>query len=126
MDYNNSLKTLNQLIGKMRTSATIWTIIGLIQLVCGLFTIVFGYGLATIIIGIWNLVQAGRVRKAAKKYSEDPKGIVAYVDAQSSGILALIINLVLGAIIGIIGSIYDISTHNFALSHRNELMEIDH
>lgn len=125
MENNNSLRTFNQLLGKMRTSATIWTIIGLIQLVCGLFTIIFGYGLATIIIGIWNLVQSGRVRKAAKRFSEDPRGIVAYIDAQSSGILALIINLVLGAIIGIVGSIYDISTHNFALANRSELMEID-
>lgn len=122
-DPNTALRTLTS---KLKTSATIWTAIGIYQIVAGVFLLIFGYGLLSIILGIWNIVQSSKARKNAEYFQRNPVGIVSFFEAnKSSSIIRLIINLVFGAIIGVIGSIYDLSINNYVLSHRDAFAALE-
>ena len=115
------MTVVSTLTGKWRTSATIWTIIGVFQIIGGLFTILMAIGIAPLALGIWNIVQANKMRTAANQFSSNPAGILRYADSSNNGVLELIINFIFGAFFGIIGAIYDISTENYAKAHRQEL-----
>lgn len=117
VDPNTALRTLTS---KLRTSANIWTAIGIYQIVVGLMLLIFGYGLLSLILGIWNIVQSSKARKNAAYFQANPVGIVSFFEAgRTSTIIGVIINLVFGAIFGVIGSVYDLSVNNYVLSHRD-------
>ena len=123
--YGSPMAVVSTLVGKWRTSATIWTIIGVIQILTGLFTILLAIGIAPLALGIWNIVQASKMRNAANQFSSNPAGILRYADACNNGVLELIINFIFGAFFGIIGAIFDISTENYAKAHRQELWQAE-
>lgn len=123
--YGSPMAIVATLTGKWRTSATIWTIIGVFQIISGLFTILFAIGIAPLALGIWNIVQANKMRTAANRFTANPAGILRYADASNNGVLELIINFIFGAFFGIIGAIFDISTENYAKAHRQELWQAE-
>lgn len=60
VDPNTALRTLTS---KLRTSANIWTAIGIYQIVAGLMLLIFGYGRLSLIQDIWNIMQSSKSRK---------------------------------------------------------------
>lgn len=121
--YNNfSQPVLDKAVKKIRTSATIWTIIGIFQIVFGMMMIILGYGFLAIIMGIWNLVQAGKKRRNADFFQKDHSNIVNFYESQTVMLIVFAaLNLIFGAIFGVIGSIYDLSVRGYVLAHRKEL-----
>ena len=119
-------KAFTTLAGKIRTSCTIWTVIGIYQIVIGVFLLFFGYGLLSLILGIWNLVQSSKNRKTAAAFLTNPVGIVDYYESsKSSTIIGIIINLVFGAVFGVFGSLYELSVDNYVLSHRDAFKALE-
>ena len=117
-----SQSVLDTAVKKIRTSATIWKIIGIFQIVLGVMLIFLGYGFLTIIMGIWNIVQAGKRRKNADFFQKDHSNIVNHYEAQTVMLIVFAaLNLIFGCIFGVIGSIYDLSVRGYILSHRKEL-----
>lgn len=114
---------VQQLLSKMKTSAAIWTFVGISQIVLGFFLIVLGYGVVTIIVGIWNLSQCKKMRQAINRFQNTPAGLTSYFTYYRSGVGALLVNLLLGAFIGIIGSLYDMGISSMA---KNNLQQISY
>lgn len=109
---------------KTRTSANIWTVIGILQIVIGFFTLIIGYGVVLILIGIWNLVAGGNSRKLAHQIDacNNPQAgamiVAAFDKSLTSHIVFIFINLFLGGVIGVIGNLYHTSLRSEVLSKR--------
>lgn len=113
-------------VKKMRTSATLWTVIAVYQILAGLATICYGYGILPICLGIYNLVQCSRERSNASAFESAPAGIVGYFESRGTSLIVfMILNLIVGAVVGVIGSLYDMHVRNTALSLRGQLLDAE-
>ena len=76
---------LDKFVSKMKISSTIWLILGIYQCVIGLPLIMFfGYGLTTIGLGVWNIIQSQKKKKMAEQYYQNPTGIVAAMESSQT------------------------------------------
>ncbi len=117
---------VSRITGRLRTCATIWLVIGIIQICVGLPLICVGYGILPVALGIWNIVQSNKKKNLAIYFNQNPVGIVNYFDNEGTMLIVfLIINLFAGAIIGVVASIYELIVRNDALSYRRELLDIE-
>ena len=69
VDPDIALRTLTS---KLRTSANLWTAIGIYQIFMGIILLIFGYGVLSLILGIWNIVQSSKARKNAAYFQSNP------------------------------------------------------
>ena len=117
---------LRTAVRKMKTSATIWTLIAIYQIIAGIITLLFGYGVLVLIMGIWNAVQSSKMRKNAAHYARNPYGITnAFESGKAMVIVFLFLNFFLGAFLGVIGSIYDLTLYSYVGSHKHSLLELE-
>ena len=107
-------------VSKMKISSTIWLILGIYQCVIGLPLIMFfGYGLTTIGLGVWNIIQSQKKKKMAEQYYQNPTGIVAAMESsQTLVIVFLLLNVFFGGFLGVAGAIYDLTIISFVTSNR--------
>ena len=92
---SNVTKTLSE---REKISAIIWVVIGAMQVLSGL----------CIIAGIWNLYCAYTRFKQSKAVLNPWPGMVEQYDKSLTGIIiSIVINLILGGIIGVAGALYD-------------------
>lgn len=114
--YKQCAQTLAE---RERLSAIIWLVIGIIQ--CITF--------AGIICGVWNIYVAICRFKQAKMVQTPYPGLVkSYENWMTGIIIGLVMNLILGGVIGVACSIFDmIGIRGYVLEHRNEFeaMEAD-
>ena len=69
------------------------------------------------IIGVLNIISAVQDMEYSKTLLEKPNGIVAKFESLTGPVITLVYNLVIGGIIGVVGSIY------YFLAIRNYVME---
>ena len=69
------------------------------------------------IIGVLNIISAVQDMEYSKTLLEKPNGIVAKFENLTGPVITLVYNLVIGGIIGVVGSIY------YFLAIRNYVME---
>lgn len=119
------MSVVQTLTGKWSTSATIWSIIGWYQIIVGVVTLIVGYGVVALILGIWNVKNSSNLRKAARQYRQNPVGIVRFADSMGSGVVSLLLNLFLGAFFGVIGSLYDMGASRYAKANRDLLVQAE-
>lgn len=113
---------LDNVYKKIENSYTLWLVIAIAQIVIGTVTICAGYGLFTLGLGIWNIVNASTCKKNLDFFKTNPENIVPYYDSrQSSLIVMLVLNLLLGALFGCVAMIYDLSLRTYIMDHRHEL-----
>ena len=122
-DY--SINAYRTYLSKMDSAATLWLIIGILQIVIGLCTVVVFWGFVLIGIGIWNIVQSNSEKKAVKYFRQTSSGITRYIDTQSSGIGALLVNIFLGAWLGIIAAAMDMSARTYGQNNRMAIREVE-
>lgn len=114
--------TVDILTARMRTLSTAWLVIGIIQIVSGVCSLCVVVGIAPLALGIYNVVQSSKIRKTAEGFEQWPVGIFDYfMQRETSVIVLLILNLVLGFVFGIIGSILEFWVKGYATDHREEL-----
>lgn len=95
------------------TAAIVWLIIGIIQLIT---TIGF-------IVGIWNIVVSIKRFKYAKSLTENqPPVYNTYANSQTTLIIFGVLNLFLGAVIGVAGVGYDFYIRSYVMKNK-ELYE---
>lgn len=97
-DRQTLLNTLSQ---RLNTGAVIWIVIGVLQLVVG-----FLWSWWTAIVGVLNIVSSIKDMDYAKKIFTNQNGIVATFEPVAGPIITLVYNVLVGGIIGVIGSIY--------------------
>ena len=125
VDAGYAVQTYRAFISKKSNAATMWLIIGILQIVVGVFTLYIVYGLFPIGIGIWNIVASNSERKAVKHFRTTSSGITSYVESQGSYVVELLVNIFLGTWIGIIASIYDMSASNYGKKNRAAMYEVE-
>ena len=92
---------MNTLSQRVNTNAIIWLVIGILQIIGGIFINWF-----LLIVGVLNIISSVQDMKYSKVLLEKPTGVVAKFESLTGPIITLIYNLVIGGIIGVIGSIY--------------------
>lgn len=103
---------LNTLSQRLNTNGIIWFVIGILQILGGIFINWF-----LLIVGVLNIISSVQDMKYSKTLLENSTGIVAKFEPLTGPIITLVYNLVIGGVIGVIGSIY----YFFAI--RNYVME---
>lgn len=98
VDLTQLLNTLSQ---RLNTNGIIWLVIGILQIISGIFI-----NWVLIIIGVLNVVSSIQDMNYSKTLLENPKGIVSKFESLTGPIITLIYNLVFGGVIGVVGSIY--------------------
>lgn len=120
-----SMGLVASITSRMRTCATIWKVIGIIQIICGACTLIFGYGVVALFLGIWNVVQSSKLRKSAAYFDQTPVGIVNFFESRGTIIIVFLVLNLLGSLLGVVGSIYELILRSDVMSHRNELFQIE-
>ena len=98
VDRNELLNTLSQ---RVNTNSIIWLVIGILQILGGIFISWF-----MLIVGVLNIISSVQDMKYSKTVLENPKGIIARFEPLTGPIITLIYNLLIGGVIGVAGSIY--------------------
>lgn len=86
---------------KVKTNGIIWLVIGIVQIVAGLFLNWF-----LLVVGALNIISSVQDMNYSKTMLEDSSGIVEKYEPLTGPIITLIYNLIFGGVIGVIGSIY--------------------
>lgn len=103
---------LNTLSQRLNTNGIIWLVIGILQILGGLFINWF-----LLIVGVLNIISSIQDMQYSKTLLENPTGIIAKFEPVTGPIITLVYNLVIGGVIGVVGSIY------YFLAVRNYVME---
>lgn len=105
---------VNKLVVWMYISFALWICIVVIQLVIGLVTLVFGYGVTTLLLMGYNLFGCIRYFKniqIIKHYhtKQDAVNLVNYFEKSITPCwIFMFLNLVLGGFIGFVGNLLDL------------------
>jgi len=103
---------LNTLSQRLNTNGIIWLVIGILQILGGIFINWF-----LLIVGVLNIISSVQDMQYSKALLENPTGIVAKFEPLTGPIITLVYNLVIGGVIGVAGSIY------YFVAIRNYVME---
>ena len=112
---------VRRLSERIQANAIIWLVIGGLQILLGLIDAWF-----TLIIGVLNLLSAFKDLNYSKTVLENPTGIVRNYEPLTGPIVTLIYNLLIGGVIGVVGSIYYfIGLRGFVMRNRSAFEEIE-
>lgn len=112
---------LNTLSQRLNTNGIIWLVIGVLQILGGLFLNWF-----LLIVGVLNIVSSIQDMNYSKTLQEDPTGIVAKFEPITGPVITLIYNLVIGGVIGVVGSIYYfVAIRNYVMENKKFFSSLD-
>lgn len=117
----DSATLLNTLSQRVNTNGIIWLVIGILQILGGLFLNWF-----LLIVGVLNIISSIQDMNYSKTLLENPTGIVAKFDPIAGPIITLIYNLVIGGVIGVVGSIYYfVAIRNYVMENKQFFASLD-
>ncbi len=117
-DSSTLVTTLSE---RMKIDAIIWIIIAALQIIGGIFLDWF-----LLIVGVANIVTAVNDLKYSKEVLENQSGIVAKFEPLVSPIIILAYNLIIGGVIGVIGSVYYfIAVRGFVMANKEAFAAMD-
>ncbi len=117
-DTNVLLQTLSQ---RLNTNGIIWLVIGILQVLGGLFLEWF-----LLIVGVLNIISSIQDMQYSKTLLQNPTGIVAKFTPLVGPIITLVYNLVIGGVIGVIGSIYYfVAIRNYVMENKQAFASFD-
>lgn len=117
----NSFDMLNTLSSRLNINGIIWLVIGILQIFGGIFINWF-----LLIVGTLNIISSIQDINYSKTMLEKPEGIVNKFEPLTGPVVILIYNLLIGGIVGIIGSIYYfIAVRNFVLENKEYFLKFD-
>lgn len=112
---------LSQYISRVKTNGIIWTVIGSVQILLG---ILFNWWI--LIVGVLNIITGIRDITNSGQISNNPKGIVQAHESVVGPVITLIYNLLIGGLIGVIGSIYYfIAIRGMVMEHKAQFLTME-
>ena len=112
---------LNTLSQRLNTNGIIWLVIGILQILGGIFINWF-----LLIVGVLNIISSVQDMQYSKTLLENPNGIVAKFEPITAPIITLVYNLVIGGVIGVIGSIhYFFAIRNYVMENKQFFASLD-
>lgn len=122
--YNQSVDgtaLLNTLSQRLNTNGIIWLVIGILQILGGIFIDWF-----FLIVGVLNIISSVQDMQYSKTLLENPTGIVAKFEPIVGPVITLIYNLVIGGVIGVVGSIYYfVAIRNYVMENKSFFASLD-
>lgn len=107
-------KLVQQLSQRININGIIWLVIGILQIFGGIF---FNWFL--LIVGVLNIISALNDISYSKTVLKNQSGIVSKFEPLAGSIITLVYNLVIGGVIGVIGSIYYfVQIRNFVMENK--------
>ena len=114
-------KLINQLSARLKINGIVWIGVASLQILAGVFGAWF-----TLFVGALNMWSAITDIKNSKQILSNPYGIVAAYEPLTNPIIILIYNLLIGGVIGVIGSIYYlVFVRGFVMKHKQEFLAIE-
>jgi hypothetical protein len=105
----------------VKTNGIIWLVIGILQVLCGIFL-----NWVFLIVGVLNIISSVQDMNYSKELLEKPVGIVAKFEPIVGPIITLIYNLVIGGVIGVVGSIYYfVAIRNYVMENKQYFASLD-
>ena len=118
VDETTMLNTLSQ---RLNTNGIIWLVIGILQILGGLFLNWF-----LLIVGVLNIISSIQDMNYSKTLLENPTGIVAKFEPITGPVITLIYNLIIGGVIGVVGSIYYfVAIRNYVMENKQFFASLD-
>lgn len=124
-----------QLSEKIRTEATVWRIIAVIQVVIGLLTIVFNlfagdfaevlYGGLIILVAVRNYKLSADDIKFLQEISVKPVGIVSKYESMTPYIINLVYNVFVGGVIGAVACVFGFMTRSFVVKNKEGFLALE-
>lgn len=115
---NNIITILSE---RVKINAIIWIVIASLQILGGIFINWF-----LLIVGVLNIVSAIKDIKYSAALPQNPTGVVERFEPLTAPIIVLIYNLVIGGIIGVVGSIYYfVAIRSFVMENKNEFLRLN-
>ena len=112
---------LNTLSQRLNTNGIIWLVIGILQILGGIFINWF-----LLIVGVLNIISSVQDMQYSKTLLENPNGIVAKFEPITAPIITLVYNLVIGGVIGVVGSIYYfVAIRNYVMDNKQFFASLD-
>lgn len=112
---------LNTLSHRLNTNGIIWLVIGILQILGGIFIDWF-----LLIVGVLNIISSVQDMQYSKTLLENPTGIVAKFEPLTMPIITLVYNLVIGGVIGVVGSIYYfVAIRNYVMENKQYFASLD-
>ena len=121
----NLVKTLSS---RLETLGVIWLVIAIIQIIMGVFGIIMGvFGTwFTLIVGVLNIIYALTVLERSKRILLNQNGLVKIYSPITGYITTLVYNVLLGGVIGVVGSIYDfIFVRGFVMKNKDKFLAME-
>lgn len=116
--YQNIINTISQ---RIQTNGIIWIVVSAIQILYGIFV-----NWLVLIVGALNLVSAIQDINYSKSFPLQPVGIVDKVESLTGPIITLAYNLLVGGMIGVVGSIYYlVAVRGYVLENKQAFFEIE-
>ncbi|MBQ2933385.1 MAG: zinc-ribbon domain-containing protein [Clostridia bacterium] len=116
---NESL--LDTLAQRLNTNAIIWLVIGVLQIIGGIF-----WNWFLLVVGVLNIISSMNDMKYSKTLHQNHSGIVEKFEPLTGPIITLIYNLVFGGVIGAVGSVYYLlAIRSFVLENRQQFAQMD-
>lgn len=124
-----------QLSKKIKTEAIVWTIIASLQTVAGLYNIWYGIdweeganitsGIFLLLVAGLNFFTCGKDFAYAKSVFSNPTGIIKKYKPIGTYIFNALYNLLLGGVIGIVGTIFCFVTRKLVVDNEQSFAEIE-
>jgi len=115
----NGEALISRLSERLNINGIIWLVIGILQILGGIFISYF-----LLIVGVLNIISSVNDMQYSKTLKDNPSGIVARFEPITMPIITLVYNLVVGGVIGVVGSIYYfVAIRNYVMENR-QLFEI--
>lgn len=112
---------LNTLSNRLNTNAIIWLVIGILQILGGIFINWF-----LLIVGLLNIISSVNDMNYSKQILQNPTGIVTRFEPITGPIITLVYNLVIGGVVGVVGSIYYfVAIRSFVLENKDFFANLD-
>lgn len=112
---------LLKLSERLQINGIIWIIIAVIQILIGVLGAWF-----TLLVGVLNIVSAVKDLSYSKTVLENPSGIVGTFEPVTSPIITLAYNLLIGGVIGVVGSVYYfIALRGFVMENKDAFRSIE-
>lgn len=112
---------LNVLSSRLNTNGIIWIVIGILQVLGGIYL-----NWVLLIVGALNIISSVQDMNYSKTMLENPNGIVERFEPLTGPIITLVYNLIFGGVIGVVGSLYYFfAIRNYVMENKNVFSQFD-
>ena len=119
--FSASQNIVNTIAQRIQINGIIWIVIAAIQILLGIAA-----NWMFLIVGVLNLISSIQDINYSKSFPSNPVGIVSKMKPLTGPIITLVYNLLIGGVIGVVGSIYYfVAVRGYVMENEQAFLEIE-